>query len=470
MPKNDIKSLRLTATLTPTQSFTFISKFISELISKLPTLNLLLIFALFFMVPDVKSQAQMDKLSQLFTEANKFYMSNNFEKAEGLLTQVVQANPKYKGAYYLRAMCYLLTGQLDLAEKDFDIAIKNNPNDFDAYNGRGLVFENIGESEKAIKDYSQAIKLNSKFAEAYLNRGAVKSKIGDFEPALSDINKAITIDGNNPASYFQRAKLQYRMKWFDKAEKDFDITISKGLKNSEVYYEKGNNHFRQKKYKEAIRSYSEALKLNPKYLDALNNRALAYDAIKDVTNATKDRETLANITGIKFQPKSEIKYKKFSTKNGAITISLPDTWTATESNNNEDLQLTVTMGKNGKPNAGIPNVMITLSKNLGKRFGVTDPQQVLGFWKGSGEKNAAGYERYDLLTSKAYQHNGKFAQLNEILVQPTANSTLLYSYELAIADNGKICYAYFQCPNRQADYVQEIFYNAAKSIVVDFNK
>lgn len=421
-------------------------------------------FILLFVVV-MKVYSQIDKL---YMEGNKAYLSNNYEKAAGLYSQIITANPTYRDVYYKRGMCYLLTGQLDVAEDDFTRAIEYNTKNYDAYNARGLVYENMGETEKALSDYSNAIKYNSKFAEAYINRGSIYSRLSDFEGAINDLNKAINLDKNNPAAYFRRGKAHYKMKWFDKALNDYNTAIAKGMKNAEIYYDRGNVNFRKKDYKNSIKDYTEAIKYDKKYLDAYNNRALAYDEIGDKKSAEKDRDELSNITGVKFTPKDKLKYTTYKTKNGEISVKLPEGWFAFESREGDDLKFNISMKNDRNLNPGVGNVIMVLSKNMNKRYGESDPQRILGFWKGSMEKNSMDYERYDILTSKAFTHHGKFAQLNETIVQINAQSTLMYNYELGIADNDKFLYAYFQCPNRQVDYFQDIFYKATQSVVVKF--
>ncbi len=404
----------------------------------------------------------------LYQEANTAFLSNNFEKAENLFSEIIKSKPDFKDVFIKRGMCYLLTNQLELAENDFTQALNYNPKNVDAYNGRGLAYENMGNSKKAWEDFSEAIKFNSKFTEAYINRGHIYNKNSEYEKSIYDFGTAMQLDPKNPAAYFGRAKVYYNMKFFDKSINDFNTAIGKGLNNPEVYYEKGNCYFRKKDLKNAIKDYTEALKINPKYIDALNNRAISYDKSGNTKRAEEDRMRISDITGLKFVPKNQLKYKTYNTKNGEMSITLPDNWYAFEESTKDEIKLSISMKNEKLLNPGVPNVIMSMSRGMKKKYNVYTDNEILGFWKGSMSKNAEDYERYDILTQKSYRHNNKLAQSQETILQFNKSAINLYSYEIGIADTDKFFYAYLQCPDIQIEYMKDIFEKASKSIYIKF--
>jgi len=423
----------------------------------------LLILLFIFNVNNLFSQ-----YDDLYLQANTAFLSNSFEKAEKLFSEIIKTKPDFKDVFVKRGMCYLFTNQLELAENDFTQALNYNPKNVDAYNGRGLAYENMSESKKALEDYSQAIKYNSKFTEAYINRGHIYSKNSEYEKSINDFSTAIQLDSKNPASYFGRAKVHYKMKFFDKSMNDFNTAIAKGLINPEVYYEKGNCYFRKKDLKNAIKDYTEALKINPKYLDALNNRAIAYEQIGNTIRAEEDRIRISDITGVKFVPKNQLKYKTYKTKNGEMSIILPENWYAFEESTKDEIKLNISMKNEKMLNPGVPNVIMSISKGMKKKYNVYTDSEILSFWKGSMAQNAEDYERYDILTQKSYRHNNKLAQSQETVLQYNRSANTLFSYEIGIADTDKFFYAYLQCPDRQVEYMKDIFEKASKSIYIKF--
>ena len=65
------------------------------------------------------------------------------------------------------------------------------------------------------------------------------------------------------------------------------------------HWKKGNSLFEESKFDEAIKEYTEALKVDEKYADAYFNRALTERVINDFEAAKRDLETV-----IELQPKS----------------------------------------------------------------------------------------------------------------------------------------------------------------------
>jgi tetratricopeptide (TPR) repeat protein len=62
----------------------------------------------------------------------------------------------------------------------------------------------------------------------------------------------------------------------------YKIVIAKSPKKyHEAYYRKGYAHFKSQDYKKAIECYEEALKIDPNYADAWNNKGLALYKLED---------------------------------------------------------------------------------------------------------------------------------------------------------------------------------------------
>jgi tetratricopeptide (TPR) repeat protein len=109
--------------------------------------------------------------------------------------------------------------------------------------------------DEAIELYTKAIHENTQFAkESYVNRAINYSKKGNYEEALLDCKKAIQLD------------------------KDF----------SEAYAVLGDIYSLQRLFQDAIKAYTEALKINSQDLDALIGRAYSLAQNSDYKAAEKD--------------------------------------------------------------------------------------------------------------------------------------------------------------------------------------
>lgn len=75
--------------------------------------------------------------------------------------------------------------------------------------------------------------------------------------------------------------------WNDAVEK---LPTPNALGSARTYYNRGNAFLSMNKVGRAIADYTHALQVNPNYLDALSNRALAYQKLADYHSALHDAE------------------------------------------------------------------------------------------------------------------------------------------------------------------------------------
>jgi tetratricopeptide (TPR) repeat protein len=165
--------------------------------------------------------------------------------------------------------------------------IKKNLKSALAHNELGEAHSLKGDIEKALAEFSEAIKLNPKFEEAYNNRADLYSTIGDFAKAIPDYTKAIELNPKNAIAYNNRGFAYFNDKeWFN----DKEEPTNKGEDGSTIII-KGVNRETLEKMRtypsKAINDYNEAIRLNPQYALAYNNRGIATQSIEDFTEAIK---------------------------------------------------------------------------------------------------------------------------------------------------------------------------------------
>ena len=127
------------------------------------------------------------------------------------------------------------------AEQYLKKIVINNSTD-EIYYLYGNILKMQNKLREAIDAYKKAISLNNKFSEAYNNLANTQKKINENKNAKYNYIKAIESDSSNLGAYFNLANL-----------------------------------FRsEKKYEEAIDNYKKVLKLNPQFVEALNNVILFF--------------------------------------------------------------------------------------------------------------------------------------------------------------------------------------------------
>lgn len=395
------------------------------------------------------------------------FFKKKYQSAIQNFNRAIESGDSTFNAFYYRALSYLYSQDFDNALKDLNIAIEKESKFPDVYNSRGLAYLYLGELKLAMDDFSTAINLDSNFAEAYSNRASVYIEIGDAELALHDLEQAIRLNSKNPLNFYERGRAFYKLKKYSESIKDFDKCIELGLKNPKVYYNRGNAYFKLEKYQLAIKDYSRCLELDSLDTEALNNRAVAYSKIGKEQLANKDRRLIGRITGNEnlFIPPEKIKYKNFKDSLGTFSLKVPDNWYIFEKNFLDYNEIIITPEKI-KSDSDYYNVGIKLSfnKNMSHNYNVKTPEEIIGFWMGSIEKNSKDYSYYQYIQQKLFTRGKYIGRLFETLVQINPNTTPLHFYELALAKEDVLFFAFFQSPSNQFGFFREIFDKIIESI------
>ncbi len=117
------------------------------------------------------------------------------DKAVADFNEVIRLDPQFGEAYRERGHTLCLKGDLDKAMADLNKAIELVPEDYEALFCRGYACGLKGDLDKALADYDQAIKLDSAFAEAHFNRALVYWwPRTNPDKALADYREVIRLD------------------------------------------------------------------------------------------------------------------------------------------------------------------------------------------------------------------------------------------------------------------------------------
>ncbi len=278
-------------------------------------------------------------------------------------TEALRLKPDYALArnnraltYHLFGKNYLGAGNNQAALENFNKAIQNNATDAGYFADRGVANQRLGNSDRALQDYAEALRLNPNHAVAksnraliYYQRGKNHLNAGNNNEALLDFTRAIQDDATNAEYFFERGVAHNGLKNYDDSVRNFNdaLRLNPGhvaakKHRASAYNMQGLNHVSTgnhtqavndfteaiadhgaepiflfnrgvsnhalKKYDEAIRDFNEAVRLNPEYISAKQQRAGAYNwrgfnssnaknyaaAITDFTAAIADNPAESN--------------------------------------------------------------------------------------------------------------------------------------------------------------------------------
>ncbi len=194
----------------------------------------------------------------------------------------IQAAKEQAGIYiksYVKTINGVLTDDYILAYASNNIKIISESYKKDFYNEsdlRGNLTGNVGFKYVAtVTAEIDTSDLQNYIQRDYKEKSTLAEQAKSSQKNISEINKNIA-DLNNTAKNKTSEEIQSEVQKID----------SKIL--AEQKFNEGNELYYQKNYQGAISKYNDAIKLNPNYADAYNNRGAAYDELKNYQQAISD--------------------------------------------------------------------------------------------------------------------------------------------------------------------------------------
>ena len=134
--------------------------------------------------------------------------------------------------YAAKGMAFFKLGDLDAAEKyfqialgDFESAIESTPNNPNLHIGMALAQMDLGNYSKALESYTKAIELGASDWMAYFGKGDALYQLGQMDNAIIFFDKAIDVEPNSSYTHYIKGKAQYNLGKAEMALACFDRAI-----------------------------------------------------------------------------------------------------------------------------------------------------------------------------------------------------------------------------------------------------
>jgi tetratricopeptide (TPR) repeat protein len=241
-----------------------------------------------------------DKINILLSIAAILHNLNYYQLLMPYLEKLIDLEPNYFTHLYDLAFAYEKIGDYEKSILSYNKYLDKDPFSDNAWYNLGLLFNKTNKPEKAIEAYEYALVLNPDNYFALFNKGNILSNIGNFKEALSayleylenenDSSEAMTYAaecydrlGQNELAlkYYQEAielDPEFSEPWFgigmmsltnddvnDESIHFFERAVTLDAENPEYWYYLGKAQYRLMKTKDALRSFREALKIDPFY-------------------------------------------------------------------------------------------------------------------------------------------------------------------------------------------------------------
>ena len=133
-------------------------------------------------------------------------------------------------------------------------------------------------------------KYPGKIVDAYYNRANYRVKQGRLEAGLEDYNRALDLNGGVPRIWYNKGLLLAQLNRNDSALVAFDHVITLDPKHVDALNNRGAMKYRRGDLAGAIADFSRILEVNPSYRDGYLNRAVAYADLKQWDKSVADRQ------------------------------------------------------------------------------------------------------------------------------------------------------------------------------------
>jgi tetratricopeptide (TPR) repeat protein len=159
-------------------------------------------------------------------------------------------------------------------ENNFTLSMRaaslNNPSGFSM---RAADYMEKKDTTNAMVDINKAIEMSPKDANMYFARGNIMARMQRHVEAEQDFSMALGLNTGLVGAYLARSVERRIMKKYESAFRDIFAAATYDSANPKVYFSFGNLFLAVNNYANADSSFSKAIKLQPQYAEAYNNRA-----------------------------------------------------------------------------------------------------------------------------------------------------------------------------------------------------
>lgn len=240
-----------------------------------------------------------------FYRGESYKNTNQIEPAIKDYSSAIKINPKYREAYWSRAIVYGAAQKIRESINDYKKALalipsEDNVNQAILYCNIAANEAMIGQTDSALMHDSTSIKINPQYARAYNLRGHIYASINKFPEAITYYTRAIDNYKDDDAKmvsywYTDLADAKNNSQQLKDAINDYSLALKLDPDNGIAYWNRGGAYNRHQDYELAANDYSKAMNyykddkenLSKLYLDRASNEL----AQSQLSAAIKDDST-----------------------------------------------------------------------------------------------------------------------------------------------------------------------------------
>ncbi|KAA3648982.1 MAG: tetratricopeptide repeat protein [Bacteroidetes bacterium] len=205
-----------------------------------------------------------------------------------VLEKTEQRYPKSSRVYEKYSELYLYGQDVEKSLRYADLAVKYDIYNAKAYYLKGYNFMLKGDTTRAISSYQTAVEQDPDFFEAYVELGLIYAAKND-PLAIQYYNNALSIKPDDFSVLYSRGMYEQEHEMYNEAIQTYYLAKEKFPNRKEAHFNLGYIHlYYLKLYREGTKYFTDAIEVDPKYIQAYYNRGYCFELMGDIANAEKD--------------------------------------------------------------------------------------------------------------------------------------------------------------------------------------
>ena len=243
-----------------------------------------------------------ESLDFVFERANSALITQDFEYAERLLTNVLKKHPDIlpsdrEKIENLLARIYGDEGDLERSLEAYLRLYEREPDNIELMLHLGRIYRHLERYDDALKILEKAKDIGGDTDEVLYSFAKTYKRMHNYDKAVDYFSRAIEIKPDHAHAYDRLGNLYVLIGETDKAIEVYKKGLQVDSNHPYLNFHLAGLLRQQKRYEEAIVYYNSALRINPAWDEVLAGIAAAYLQLDKLDDALNTYRSLLRVTG-----------------------------------------------------------------------------------------------------------------------------------------------------------------------------
>jgi len=169
-------------------------------------------------------RSESDK--KIILETAMLCSNGDYAKAEPILLEYIQRNPKSGEAYYFLGICQYNLNQFESALHSLSQALElDQDNNAGVHYQYGLLSMDLGHPEKARVSWQRASELAPTLPAPFFQLGQLSLEEGDYDSARDMFERVVSLDLDNARAHFNLGSTYFHLKDYERMQIAYEAAI-----------------------------------------------------------------------------------------------------------------------------------------------------------------------------------------------------------------------------------------------------